>query len=161
MKRFGVVVIVVASMSFAGCSKKEDAPKPYTPHVAGSWSGNGTDDAIGYFTIGVDMAQSGDSASGTFTMNSAIGSVKGDFMVGIDPQGTAGGKNLRSMTMTRRTWNIPDPANQNRVCAATLSLVRGTGMMTSSATEFHYTMTDCQGGTWVGGANMRKDVASN
>jgi len=153
-----VLLLAVATLATVGCSKKEDAPKPYYPHVAGSWSGNGTDDAIGYFNFGVDMTQSSDQAAGTFTMTGGVATVKGDFSVVFGPQG---GNNVRSLTLTRQTWTVNDPTNANRVCAGTLTVRSGSTFITGSAVSFYYTMTDCQGGTWTGGANLHKDAGTN
>ena len=158
MKLRTVLLLAVATLATVGCSKKEDAPKPSYPHVAGVWSGSGTDDAIGYFSFGVDMIQSNDQGVGSFTMSSAIGTVKGDFSVIFGPQG---GNNVKSLTLTRKTWNIPDPQYQNRVCAGTLTVTPGSTFITGSAVSFHYKMTDCQGGTWDGGANLHKDAGTN
>ncbi len=159
MNRFRIVLLLaVATLATVGCQKKEDAPPPYYPHVSGTWSGNGTDDAIGFFNFGVDMTQSGDSAAGTFTMTGGVADVKGDFAVRFGPQG---GNNVQSLTLTRSTWTVTDPANANRLCAATLTVKSGSTFITGSNVSFHYSMTDCQGGTWFGGANLHKVAGTN
>lgn len=158
MSRLGVLLLVVATFATVGCSKKEDAPKPYYPHVSGSWTGNGTDDAIGYFNFGVDMTQSNDMAAGSFTMTGDVATVKGDFRVVFGPQG---GNNVKELVLTRKEWTVSDPTNANRVCAGDLTVRAGSTFITGSNVSFHYTMTDCQGGTWTGGANLRKTVATN
>jgi hypothetical protein len=151
-------LIVLLGLFTAACSKKEDAPPPYTPHVAGSWTGNGTDDAIGYYNISADLAQSNSSASGDFTMSGPVATIKGTISIVLGPQG---GNNLQQLTMTRVTWTVNDPANTNRVCAATMTVQPGSTYFLSGSTVFSYSVTDCQGGTWSGGANLHKIAGTN
>lgn len=158
MKLRILLLLAVATLATVGCSKKEDAPKPSYPHVDGLWTGNGTDDAIGFFNFSVDMIQSNDQGVGTFTMAGGVATVKGDFSVIFGPQG---GNNVKALTLTRKTWTVTDPANANRVCAGTLEVMPGSTFITGSAVSFHYKMTDCQGGTWDGGANLKKEIARN
>lgn len=153
-----LLLIVALGLMTIGCSKKEDAPKPQTPHVAGSWSGNGSDDAVGYFDIVADITQSGDSAAGDFTMTGGVATIKGTIILVVGPYGTG---NVQSLTLTRKTWNVADPSNANRVCAADLTLVPGTATMSGSQVSFHYKFTDCQGGTWYGGSNLSKIAGTN
>lgn len=153
-----LLLILVLGLLSVGCNRKEDKPSPRSPHVAGVWQGNGTDDAIGYYNLSVDMGQSQDSAAGTFTMVGDVATVTGDFYVSFGP---AGGNNVRTLTLTRQNWTVADPANANRVCAGTLTVRGGSTYITDSALSFHYTMTDCQGGTWNGGANLRKSAGTN
>lgn len=153
-----ILMIFVMGLLATGCSKKEDAPKPYTPHVAGSWSGNGTDDAVGYYDIAVDLTQSGDSASGDFTMAGGAAVVKGTVSIVVGPQG---GNNLQKLEFTRVTWTVADPANAGRICPSVMTVRPGSTYMTGSSVSFHYSVTDCQGGTWGGGANMKKIAGTN
>lgn len=156
MKRYFWILTLAALAT--GCSKKEDAPKPYTPHIAGSWSGNGTDDAVGYYNIAVDLVQSGDSASGDFTMAGAVATIKGTVSVVIGPQG---GNNLQQLVFTPTSATVNDPANANRVCSAAMTVRPGSTYMLSGSTVFSYTVSDCQGGTWGGGANLKKIAGTN
>ena len=153
-----IILIGILGLASTACSKKEDAPKPYTPHVAGSWAGNGTDDAVGYFNLGVDLTQSNDSAAGDFTMVGGVATIKGTISIVVGPQG---GNNLQKLDLTRVTWTVNDPANAGRVCAATMSVRPGSTFMTGSAVSFFYSVTDCQGGIWTGGANMHKIAGTN
>lgn len=152
-----LLLIAVLGFLTTACSKKEDAPKPYTPHVAGTWVGNGTDDAIGFYNLAVDLTQSGDSASGNFTMAGAV-TIKGTVSVVIGPQG---GNNLQQMIFTPTSSTVNDPALAGRVCSAPMTVRPGSTYMLSGSTVFGYTVSDCQGGTWGGGANMKKTIASN
>jgi hypothetical protein len=156
MKR--LPLILALGILATGCSKKEDAPPPNNPHVAGSWVGNGTDDAIGYYNLAVDLTQSGNSASGTFDMEGGAASVKGNVLMTF---GAMVGNNLQSMGLTRTKWTVADPSNSNRVCSATLTVNPGSTFITDTAVSFGYTMTDCQGGTWSGGANLHKIAGTN
>ncbi len=153
-----LLLIAILGLLTTACSKKEDAPKPYTPHIAGSWAGNGTDDAIGYYNLGADITQSNDSGAGDFTMAGGVATIKGNISIVVGPQG---GNNLQQLNLTRVTWTVNDPANANRVCAATMTVKPGSTFMTGSAVSFMYTMTDCQGGTWTGGANLHKVAGTN
>lgn len=141
-----------------GCSKKEDAPAPNNPHVAGVWSGNGTDDAIGYYNITATLVQSGNQASGTFTMAGTVATINGNISMSF---GAIGGANMGAISLQRTTWTVGSPSNANRVCLATLTITPGTGSISNTATAFHYSMTDCQSGTWNGGANMQKTAGTN
>lgn len=158
MKNSRMILFLLVAFLAVGCSKKEDAPPPSYPHVSGSWAGNGTDDAIGYYTLGVDMTQSGDQAAGHFTMTGGVATIKGDFNVIFGPEGKG---NVKTLTMTRQTWTINDPANANRVCAGTLTLVPYTSTINGSFVSFGYTMSDCVSGTWNGGANLSKITRGN
>lgn len=142
----------------AGCRKKEDAPPPNFPHAAGVWNGTGTDDAIGFFNIAMDLTQSAESAAGTFTMAGGVATVKGNVLTAFGQVSTT---NVSSLTLARTTWTVSDPANAGRVCAATLTLTPYTGQLSSTFMSFHYTVTDCQGGTWFGGANLHKIAGTN
>lgn len=141
---------------FIGCSKKEDAPKPSTPHVGGLWAGSGTDDAVGYYNISLTLNQTESSASGSFTLVSSLGSQSGDVMIQVGP---SGGENVTSMTLTRTHWDVTIPA-PSRTCAGTMTLSRPTYMNTSTM-QFPYTVTDCQGGSWSGGFTVHKTVGTN
>ncbi len=153
-----LLMILAIGFLATGCSKKEDAPQAQTPHVAGTWAGSGTDDAIGYFDLSADLTQSGGSASGTFVMAGSVATINGNLALAIGP---AGGNNVQSLALTRTTWTVADPKNAGRVCAATMTVRPGTTFMTNAAVSFMYTMTDCQGGTWTGGANMKKIAGTN
>ncbi len=159
MKKGEIILILLIGVIFSGCQKKkEDAPPPNYPHVEGTWNGNGTDDAIGYFNLAADITQSNDQAAGQFTMAGTVATIKGDINIVFGPQG---GNNVRTLTLTRNTWTVNDPANVGRVCAATMTLTPNTASITGSFTSFHYTVTDCQGGVWQGGANMTKMTRGN
>lgn len=153
-----LLLIGILGLLTTACSKKEDAPKPYTPHVAGSWAGNGTDDAIGFYNLGVDITQSNDSAAGDFTMAGGVATIKGNISIVVGPQG---GNNVQKLELTRVTWTVPDPAQANRVCPATMTVKPGSTFMTGSSVVFSYAVTDCQGGTWFGGANLHKVAGTN
>ena len=145
-------------LAICACSKKEDAPKDTTPHVSGSWSGNGTDDAIGYYNVSMDLTQSGGTAAGTFTMAGGVATVQGNVTLAVGPQAP---NNLQSLKLTRVSWTVADPVNANRLCVGDLTVRRASTSMTSGAIVFHYTMTDCQGGVWDGGANLTKQMGTN
>jgi len=152
---FSILGLCFALGILTACDKREDNPKPSSPHVAGSWVGTGTDDAIGFYNISMDLTQSGESASGTFTMAGDVGTVTGSLSMGIAPQ-TA--NNMR-LTLSREHWTLTDPANSSRLCIGTLTAKPSS--ITSGTLSFFYTMTDCQGGTWTGGANAKKTVGTN
>lgn len=156
MKRLAFLLPLVLLAS--ACSKKEDAPPAQVPHVAGTWSGNGTDDAIGFFNVSMDITQSGDSAAGTFTMAGSAATITGDVSIALGPQG---GNNLQALSFARKSWTVADPANAGRVCAAAMIVQPNVNAMTGSAVSFRYSMTDCQGGTWAGGANLHKIAGTN
>ena len=158
VKRGVLLLVAGATFALAACSKKEDAPPPNYPHVSGMWTGNGTDDAIGYFNAGIDMTQSAESAAGTFTLAGSVATIKGNVAIAF---GQVSQTNMNSFTLTRTTWTVADPANANRVCAATLTLVPHTGQISNTYMAAHYTMTDCQGGTWQGGLNLTKMARTN
>lgn len=158
MKKGEIVLFLLVAFLASGCSKKEDAPKPNDPHVAGVWSGNGTDDAIGYYNIGIDLTQSNDSAAGTFTMAGSVATIKGNVIMDFGPVGTG---NVRSLALDRKTWTVADPANANRVCIATMTLTPHTGQTNNTFMKFSYQVTDCAGGTWFGGANLTKMAGTN
>ncbi len=153
-----ILVLGLLGLLTSACQKKEDAPKPYTPHVAGSWAGNGTDDAIGFYNISTDISQSGDSASGDFTMVGGAATIKGTISIIIGPQG---GNNLQQLNMTRVTWTVNDPSNAGRVCAATMTVKPGSTYFLTNSTVFSYSVTDCQGGLWFGGASLKKIAGTN
>lgn len=159
MKNSRMILFLLSAFIFTvGCSKKEDAPAPNAPHVGGMWTGTGTDDAIGYYTIGLNIDQSADSAAGTFTINGTVATIQGNVAMQF---GNIGGNNINSFTLTRSTWTVNDPANANRVCSGTLTLNPHTGQTSSSYMAFHYNVTDCAGGTWQGGANLTKMIRNN
>jgi hypothetical protein len=91
-------------------------------------------------------------------MTGSVATVNGDIKLSFGP---LKGNNLNSLQMTRTTWNVPDPANVTRVCAATMSISPNMTFITDDSVSFHYTMTDCQGGTWYGGANLAKVAGTN
>lgn len=153
-----LLLIGILGLLTTACSKKEDAPKPYTPHISGSWAGNGTDDAVGYYNIGVDLVQSGDSAAGTFTMVGGVATIKGTVSVVIGPQG---GNNLQQMIFTPTSSTVNDPNLAGRVCSAPMTVRPGSTYMLGGSTVFSYTVSDCQGGTWGGGANLKKIAGTN
>lgn len=159
MKKNTILALALMGALLSACNKKEDAPAPNNPHVAGAWTGNGTDDAIGFYNLSVNLTQSGNSASGSFTMAGAVATVSGEILVSFGALN--GGNNLESMALTRKQWTVPDPQNANRVCAATLTVKPGSTFITSSAVSFFYTMSDCQGNTWGGGANLHKVAGTN
>ena len=152
-----LILLGLAFLSSA-CSKKEDQPAAQVPHVGGSWSGTGTDDAIGFYNLSVDLTQSGDSAAGSFTMAGAAATVKGTITLMVARQG---GNNLQAMNLARATWTVADPQNAGRLCAGTLTVQPNSTFMTDSAVSFAYSFTDCQGGTWGGGANLHKIAGTN
>lgn len=148
-------IYLLAVLAVVGCNRHEDRPAQNVPHVAGQWVGTGTDDAIGFFNIEMTLTQSNTSAVGTYTMVGAVATIHGDARLDISPYG---GTNLR-ITLVRTNWTVNDPANSNRVCNA--SLVSSPASITNGATSFHYTMSDCQGGTWIGGATLTKSAGTN
>jgi hypothetical protein len=154
LKRFAVL-LAVAVMA-AGCSKKEDAPKPQDPHVAGMWSGNGTDDAIGYYNIGITLTQTEDSAAGTFNIASNVATETGNVMMSIGP---LNGNNMQTLTLTRTAWTTTSTTD-GRICQATMRLTTPT-FITNTHMQFSYQVTDCQGGVWNGGANLSKIAGTN
>lgn len=150
-----LILLIVAGLSLGACNKhpdhKDSAGVPI-PHVAGSWSGNGTDDAIGYYDIAVDiLVQDGSSVAGTYTTSSTYGTTSGDFRATINPPN--GGHNLTALTMTRTAWT------GSVTCGGSMTLAYA-NFSTSSTMEFHYKVTDCRG-TNDGGANLKKNVGTN
>jgi hypothetical protein len=131
-----------------GCSKKEDAPPPYTPHVAGVWVGTGTDDSIGFYNVSMTITQSGNSAAGSYDTASSLTNTTGNINLQFGPQG---GNNVQSITMSR-TWST-------KSCNGTATLSQPT-YITGNAIAFYYTVTDCNG-TNSGGANLHKTIATN
>lgn len=130
-----------------GCSKKEDAPPPYYPHVAGYWTGNGTDNAIGYYNWSVNLTQSGSMAAGTYDTSGGYGTTHGDIRIDFGPYG---GNNLYALTLTRTGGTI---------CSGYASLAAPTSISNSNVT-FSYNVTDCRG-TNGGGANLHKVAGTN
>jgi len=131
-------------LAFIGCSHKEDAPGPNTPHVAGMWSGNGTDDAIGYYNWAITIDQSGNTAAGTYNTSGGYGTTSGNIYLAFN------GSNLTVLTMTRTGGSI---------CGGTAAL-SGPATITSSDISFRYVVTDCRG-TNYGGANLQKFASTN
>jgi hypothetical protein len=153
MKYTGLMLVAV--LACIGCTKKEDAPTAAAPHVAGSWAGTGTDDAIGFYNISLTLGQSGSSASGTFTTTSAFVTQSGNAYLTVGPQG---GNNLQGLTLNRVQWTIPPVAG--RICAGSMVLSQPT-FITATTLAFHYTVTDCAGGQWNGGATLQKTAGTN
>lgn len=153
---FSILGLSFCLVALSACHKKEDAPGPSVPHVAGNWVGTGTDDAIGYFNISMDLTQSDRSAAGTFTMSGTVATVTGNVTMNV---GAQGGSNLTGLVLTRVHWTLNDPTNANRLCAGELTALPSS--MTSGAVNFHYSMSDCQTGTWNGGANLTKQAGTN
>lgn len=131
-------------LAFIGCSKKEDAPAQYVPHVAGQWVGTGTDDAIGYYNWSVVLTQSNDTAAGTYTTSSGYGTTSGNIYLNFN------GSIVTVLTMSRTGGSVC-------LGSATQS---GSGTISSSNLTFYYTVTDCRG-TNTGGANLHKIAATN
>jgi hypothetical protein len=150
-----LLVLSLAALA-TGCSKKDDTPAPQTPHVAGVWSGTGTDDAIGFYNITMTLTQSGNQASGTFATSSGFATTSGNVTLTVGP---AGGNNVQKLALTRTQWSPTAPA-PSRTCAGTMMLSTPT-FMTASSITFSYTITDCQGGSWNGGANLTKTAGTN
>jgi len=140
-------VLFLACLAFIGCSKKEDAPAPYVPHVAGMWSGTGTDDAIGYYNWSVTLAQSNSTAAGTYTTSGGYGTTSGNIYLSFGPEGV---RNLTTLTMTRTGGSI---------CSGTTT-INTHATLTSSDLVFSYIVTDCRG-TNIGGANLHKIAGTN
>lgn len=148
MKYLTMAAIILLS----ACSKKEDAPPLAVPHVAGSWSGNGTDNTIGYYDIQMDLAQSGTDVSGNFTTSSQFGTISGPIRLTINP-GAA--NNLRSVSMTRATFT------GQITCTGTMTLSMPS-RITIASMSFYYKVTDCHypnGET--GGMNLQKIAGTN
>lgn len=150
-------LVLFLFIALCACSKKEDAPKGATPHVAGSWVGTGTDDATGHYNISMDLVQSEGSASGTFRMVGNVATINGNVTLSLSDQGAY---NLRALTMTRENWTVSQPGDAIRVCAGDLTL-KNTAQVTSGVLSFYYTLNDCAGGTWEGGASLRKSAGTN
>jgi len=140
-------IALLICLAFIGCSHKEDAPAPYVPHVAGMWSGNGSDDAIGYYNWAINIDQSNSDAAGTFDTSSTYGTSHGNISLVFGPQGNG---NLTGLTMTRTSGTI---------CLGTATLNRP-ATITSTDISFSYTVTDCRG-TNTGGANLHKIAGTN
>jgi hypothetical protein len=153
MKRLSLLLVLLA----VGCSKKEDAPPPYTPHVAGMWVGSGQNDAIGYYTWSMTLTQSGNSAAGTYDTASALTTTHGNVLIQFGPQG---GNNVQSLTMTQTTFAPTSPA-PSRTCSGTVMNLSQPTFITGSALSFYYNFTDCFGYTAGGGANLHKTIATN
>lgn len=137
MKR--LILLAIAGLVFTGCSKSEDAPAPYVPHVAGQWAGNGTDDVIGYFNWSVVLTQSNSQAAGTYTTSSSLGTTTGDIRICFGPEGQT---NVRTLTMTQTGGTLSH---------AVISGVNGT--ITNTSLVFSY-FPD-------GGANLHKVAGTN
>jgi hypothetical protein len=155
---FSILGPLIVALALCACQKKEDAPAPNVPHVAGAWAGTGTDDAIGFYNLSMDLTQSGGSAAGSFTMTGGVATVTGNVFLAIGPQG---GNNLQALRLTRIGWTVNDPANAGRLCTGDLTVRAGSTAMTSSAISFQYTVTDCAGGLWTGGATLTKRAGTN
>ena len=140
-------IALLVCLAFIGCSHKEDTPAPSVPHVAGMWSGNGTDDAIGYYNWAINIDQSNSDAAGTFDTSGGYGTTHGNISLCFGPQGNG---NLTFLTMTRTAGTI---------CSGTAAL-NGIASITSSDISFRYTVTDCRG-TNTGGANLHKIAGTN
>lgn len=149
MKHLSALILI--AFSLAACNRKEDAPPPHTPHVAGAWSGNGTDNTIGYYEVSMDLFQEGTSVSGTFHTASSYGTSSGEVRMTIQP---GGGNNLASVTMTRTTFT------GSITCSGTMTLARPTSM-TEGRVTIPYNVTDCNYPAETGGLNMRKDAGTN
>ena len=142
-----VIIATCAVLIATGCSKKEDAPGPQVPHVAGQWAGNGTDDAIGYYNWSVTLVQSNSSAAGSFNTAGGYGTTSGDIRIDF---GTEGPGNVRALTLTRTGGTL---------CTGSATL-SGTATLSSSGLTFGYVVTDCRG-TNYGGANLHKIAGTN
>lgn len=140
----GLCAVGIAMATLGGCSKKEDAPPPYTPHVAGQWAGTGTDDAIGYYNWSVTLTQAGNSAAGTYDTSGGYGTTHGDIRLDFN-QG-----NLYNLTLTRTGGSI---------CSGLATLGSAT-TFNSSYLTFSYRVTDCRGVNG-GGANLHKIAGTN
>lgn len=143
-------LILIALVALGACKKREHASAPGgPPAVAGSWAGTGTDDAIGFYNVSMDLSQDENTAAGTFTMAGPVANVTGSVSL------TFNGGALQGLQLTRESWTVTNPSHASRLCAATLT-VRTDARMAADSLSFHYTMTDCQGGTWTGGASLSK-----
>lgn len=148
--------LVLLALLCVGCNRrKEDAPPLDTPHIAGVWAGTGTDDAVGYYNLQLTLTQSGTTASGNFTMASGLGTVRGTVAL-VDDRNI-----LRVLTMTRTAVDNASSALADRVCLVDLTTRPNQYLMTGSVTSFSYTMSDCHGGTWGGGATLQKIAGTN
>lgn len=151
MRAKGLLLLLVFGMAITGCKKHEDAPPPYTPHVAGTWSGTGTDNTVGAYNISVTLVQSGGSASGTFTTSSAYGTMSGPISIDINP---GMGSNLVKATMSRTTFS------GSIACAGTMTLARASNT-TDTAMAFYYNVSDCNYPAETGGLNLIKTAGTN
>lgn len=140
-------LLILLGSILIGCSKKEDAPPPYVPHVAGFWAGQGDDNAIGYYNWSVTLVQAGTSAAGTYDTSGGYGTTHGDIRLDFGPQG---GNNLWALTMTRTGGTI---------CHGSATLA-GSTFITNSRVSFRYIINDCKGVN-SGGANLQKIAGTN
>ncbi len=154
--RMLAVLMMIGLFGLCACNKKEDAPAAQVPHVAGSWSGTGTDDAIGFYNLAVTLTQSNGDVAGTFATSSGFASTSGNVSIKVGP---AGGNNVQSLAFARTQWSVTAPP-PSRTCAGTMTMTAPT-FMTSNSISFGYVITDCQGGTWTGGANLHKTAGTN
>lgn len=148
MRRLFLVPFILLAI---GCSKKEDTPPPYVPHVAGTWTGSGTDNTIGYFDWTVDLVQSGTSASGDFHTSSSFGTTNGTIALEIAP---GGGMNLTKLTMSRTGYS------GSVTCTGSMSLSQRS-TVTDGSMSFNYTVSDCHYPLETGGANLKKIAGTN
>lgn len=136
------------ALSLCSCSKKEDAPPPYTPHVAGQWQGTGTDNSIGFYNVSMTLTQAGTAASGTFQTSSTAFTTQGDIRMLIGP---VGGNNLSYVSLVRTSYV--------HSCAGSMTLSQPT-FITDNAVSLYYTLVDCNG-TSTGGMSLKKIAGTN
>lgn len=148
-------LILLLPLLLCSCHKKDKRiENPLVTSSGGVWTGTGTDDAIGFYNISMNLLQDENTASGSFTLVSDVATIKGDVYIVFN------GSAVQSLKMRRNTWNVAEAKNANRVCTGDLT-ARADTKMNSNSMVFTYTMSDCQTGTWSGGTNLHKIASSN